>query len=215
MHSLTGSIVSARPLVVALDGPSDSGKTTLASCLLTTLDRPVVILPCYADLAGPSTLPPAVASTAEAQLDGLEFYLDLDRQRAQSLGNLPPGAVVIADRSWLGLLAHVYAVQATGGPAAYEAARARVEDMAGDLLQPDIALFLLLSAEQRKERIDDGDGDRWFTSDILNESINGFFENQAPVLAAGTVRTVDAGLDASAVCATAREAILERGQGAA
>lgn len=211
VRTLPEAMMPGSPLVVALEGPSDSGKTTLARGLRETLGRRVVLLPCYADLAGDAELPPAVADDVTAQLEGLDFYLDIDRERRRSIAECTEGSVVIADRSWLGLLAHVYAVQLTGGPAAYEAAAARTSEHAGELIQPELALFLSLGAEGRRARIDDDEGDLWFTSERLNEAINAFFEREAPLLAPGVLQTIDAGPEASVVCAVARETILAQG----
>jgi len=107
----------ARPFIVALDGPSDIGKSTLAQGLHESLGAEALVLPCYADLAGREQ-PPARGGDAEEQLRGLEFYLTLDRRRRATAADAPSGTIVIADRSLLGLLAHPYAVERTGGPAA-------------------------------------------------------------------------------------------------
>jgi thymidylate kinase len=178
--------------------------------LRDALDRPVISLPCYADLPGANALPPPQAEEIDAQLRYLDFYLDLDRERRESASEASADAVVIADRSWLSLLAHVYAVEQEGGPAAYTAARRRVAQRAEELLQPDLVLFLALRSERRRRRIDPLEEGQWFTSETLNEHINAFFAREAQVLVPGVIHTLDANPEAQVVRAAARGAIEKR-----
>src|ERR1700686_896998 len=152
------------PFIVALEGPSDSGKSTLAIGLRDVLEAPVLLLPCYADLVTDrEVLPPPRASDIDAQIQGLDFFLDLDHDRRDEASQAGSGAVVVADRCWLGLLAHAYAVERTGGPAAYDAARRRVQERANKLLQPQLVLFLAVGSDRRHPRVEHRDKDQWFT----------------------------------------------------
>jgi thymidylate kinase len=152
-----------KPFIVALDGPSDTGKSTLARALRETLETEVRVLPCYAELAGPEQ-PPARGKDAEEQLRGLQFYLALDHERRAMAAGVDPRAIVIADRSKFGLLAHTYAIEHTGGPAAYERGRLLMQERAHELLTPDLVLYLALDDAGRHARSEAADSDAWFTT---------------------------------------------------
>lgn len=201
--------MSAASLIVALDGPSDTGKSTLAEGLRGSLGVGVLVIPCYADLAE-GELPPARGEDAAEQLEGLEFYLELDRLRREMAVVAAPGSVVIADRSRIGLLAHVYAVEHTGGPAAYVAARELIDGRAEQLLTPDLVLHLALDAAGRSSRRESADRDAWFASEGLNERIDGFFREEAPALLPGRVAHLDAAPAPQMVCRAAQHAIEAR-----
>jgi thymidylate kinase len=201
--------VSATPFVVALDGPSDTGKSTLARALCETLGTQVRVLPCYADLAGPGQ-PRARGKDTEEQLRGLEFYLALDRERRAMAADADPRTTVIADRSRLGLLAHTYAIEQTGGPAAYQQARVLIQEQADELLTPDLVLYLALDADSRRARGEAADSEAWFTSEALNEQIDRFFTSEGPDLLPGAVVKVDAGPAALEVERNTRQIILRR-----
>jgi thymidylate kinase len=203
------------PLIVALEGPSDSGKSTLATGLRDACETPIVLLPCYSDLVtDDAALPPDRASNIDAQLRDLEFFLDLDRRRRSETSRIAPGTLVIADRCWLSLLAHVYAVEHTGGPAAYGAARRRAQELAGELLQPHLVLILAVEPGQRRSRVDRRDKHRWFTCDGFNEQLDTFLANEAPGLAPCVVRTLDASPEAPVVRRAAVRAIAAHLEGA-
>jgi thymidylate kinase len=199
------------PFIVAFDGPSNTGKTTLAQGLRDTLEAATLVLPCYADFAGNGAhLPPACAANTEEQLAGLSFYLDLDRARQDLLVGVDSATVVIADRSWLGLLGHVYAVEQTGGPVAYEEASQVVLNQAEELLQPQLTLFLALDTERRRARTEPHEDGAWFTSDSLNKQLNEFFAQEAPSLAPGSLETLDASPGSQALLAHTRDLIMSR-----
>jgi thymidylate kinase len=204
----------ARPFIIALDGPSDTGKSTLAQGLRESFGAEVLVLPCYADLAGPEQ-PSARGDDDEEQLRGLEFYLTLDRRRRGMAAGAGQEAIVIADRSELGLLAHAYAIERTGGPAAYEQARARVIEHADGLLVPDLVLYLALDSDSRRARRETADKDAWFTEEALNEQINRFFTSEAPRLFPGVVEQLDAAPAAPEVLRQAQRIILQRIQSSA
>lgn len=195
---------AATPFIVALDGPSDTGKSTLAHALCDSLTVDALVLPCYADLAG-SERPPPRATDIEAQLRSLEFYLELDRRRREMMADADRETVVIADRSWFSLLAHTYAIQQTGGPPAYEQARVLVRERASELLQPDLVLFLALDHGNRRSRVESAEIDQWHTCDTLNEQINRFFTTEALGPSLGIVEQIDAAPSPATVLASAQE----------
>jgi thymidylate kinase len=200
--------MSAAPFIVALDGPSDTGKSTLAQCLCEALGPEVRVLPCYADLAGPEQ-PPARRKDAEEQLRGLEFYLALDRERQAMVAGADSRTIVVADRSWLGLLAHTYAIEQTGGPEVYRQARVLIDEQADELLMPDVFLYLALDAAGRRARAEETDSEAWFTNEALNEQIDRFFINEAADLLPGAVAKLDAAPAVPEVHGNARQIILE------
>ena len=197
--------------VVALEGPSDSGKSTLAQAI-ASIDtwQPAILLPCYVEGVDPATLPPAVATTQQQQLDGLAFFAALDRRRRDTIANHTPAArFVIADRSWLSLLAHVYAAERSGGPAAYSEAR-RLVTRDENLLQPDLVLVLHARDDVRRTRMSVQDRAAWFTNAAFNAHLDRFFAEEAT----GLVRCLlplDANVSPPEMAAAAVSAIVESG----
>ncbi|HEV3320304.1 MAG TPA: hypothetical protein VG053_11365 [Solirubrobacteraceae bacterium] len=204
------------PFIVALDGPSDTGKSTLARGLRESLKADVLVLPCYADFAKERglCLPPARAADVEQQLAALAGYFDLDLARQALLRSAPPETIVIADRSWLGLVGHTYAVERTGGPQAYEQARRLTLDRARELLQPHLTLFLALAPAHRRARIEPAEAGAWFTEDAFNAQLNGFFAGEASRLAPGALETLDAGPARQVVLANAMHSVLSQREAA-
>lgn len=194
------------PLIVALEGASDSGKTTLARHLSTVQDwQPVLVLPCYADQADAATLPPAVERDERAQIGALSVYVELDRARWAAIGGACDPRLIVIDRSWLSLLAHVYAVERAGGPAAYHAAR-RLLFSAGGLVQPNLVLVLHASAQSRLARQEKGDAAAWFTDPGFNSHVAKFFLDEAPASKL-TITHLDADLPATEIAKHAESAI--------
>ncbi len=99
--------------LIALEGPSGAGKTTLSRNLRTSLSSlRIVVLPDYSQAAGgPGHLPRAPAETADEELRALGVLLDLDERRWRQ-GQIAAGKVdlVVMDRSVHTLLAHRFAV---------------------------------------------------------------------------------------------------------
>ncbi len=128
---------------------------------------------------------------------------EIDRGRERRAAAEPQGAIVIADRSWLGLLGHLYAVERTGGPAAYEAAHQLVEASAGALLQPDLVLQLVVDPGERRNCADETEENEWFTSEPFNRELELFWSHAAPGLVrAGSIRRLDANESAATVLAS-------------
>jgi thymidylate kinase len=200
-------------MILALEGPSNCGKSTLAEGLRAQLGEPVLILPCYADaLPDGQSMPGPRARDATEQLERLEFFLEMDRHRREQATAAPEARVVIADRSWIGLLGHVYAVERTGGPAAFQAARGHLEASVGSLLQPDLVLRLVVDPGERRSRAEEAEENEWFTSDSFNDELEGFWSEIAPSLVnAGPVQPLDANQSASVVLACALEQIAAAG----
>jgi thymidylate kinase len=196
-------------MILAVEGPSNCGKSTLPEGLRARLGEPVLVLPCYADaLPDGQSVPGPRAGDAAEQLERLEFFLEIDRHRQKQAIAAPEAGVVIADRCWIGLLGHVYAVERTGGPAAYEAARRHVEGCAGSLLQPDLVLRLRVEAPERRKRTDEAEENEWFTSEPFNAELEGFWSQIAPGLVrAGSVQILDANASRAAVLAASLEQI--------
>jgi len=174
-----------------------------------------VILPCYADaLPDGQNMPGPRARDIAEQLQHLDFFLGIDRERLRQTTAEPRETTVIADRSWLGLLGHVYAVERTGGPAAYEAARRLVEASAGSLLQPDLVLRLVADPDERRSRADETDVNEWFTSEPFNDELERFWSEAAPELVcSGSVQSLDANESAATVLACALDLIAAASDG--
>lgn len=182
----------ADTFTVALEGPSDTGKSALAAGLnLAWTHGPRIVLPCYAELLPAGQVPPERARDDAGQLDALGTFLALDRCRRGQVARAPRGTLVIADRCWLSLLAHTFAIEQTGGPAAYSAARKLVLS-ATDLLQPDLVLLLEASDERRRARTAAGDEGRWFTDPAFNAHFAEFFARELPARLRSLVEQLDA-----------------------
>lgn len=170
--------MSRRPQVVAIEGPSDSGKTTLISGISRVLGGCVVSLPCFAE-AFHGEQPPAVAVDVHSQLAALEAFIEVDKRRRAAVTDAY--SVALADRCWLSLLAHVYAVERGGGPPAYAQARARLLDDP-EILRPDLVIALRGTVESREGRMDPQDAGKWFTDPVFNEAFDQFLSDEAPSL---------------------------------
>lgn len=193
------------PLVIALEGPSYSGKSTLGVRLAETLGPDACLLPCYVDVAGgDANVPESRASSERAQLASLRSFVALDLLRSRDAREgLSEAAWVVADRCWLSLLAHVYAVAQTGGPDVYEAAEAALASGEG-LLQPSVVLHLAVAEERRRERVPADRVDSWNADPAFNAELQEFFASRAPGLLSVPLHVVDADADAEAVHEQAR-----------
>lgn len=164
-------------LVVAIEGPSDSGKSTLIAGLLQRFaSQEPLLFPCYVDLAGGDDAVPAYTTHPGEQLEAVDFYLDLERKRKQSLDEVDPEpSLVLLDRSLFTLLAHSYAVEVVHGRGVFEQSKARVTTAVA-VIMPQLVLYLDVDPEVRQERADPQDRDKWFTNRQFNEEIRAFFD---------------------------------------
>ncbi|HST38401.1 MAG TPA: hypothetical protein VLK58_02780 [Conexibacter sp.] len=200
-------MLAEHALVVALEGPSYSGKSTLASCLVDSYAPHAALLPCYVDVAGgDAAVPPAFPADVAAEMAALEQFVAIDDRRwQQQSASIEAGLVVVVDRCWLSLLAHVYALERTGGPDAFEAALALLQTQ--DMIRPDLVLYLSLSEQDRVARVPDGYHDRWYLDPAFNRQIDRFFREVASDLAGVPIVSLDAGGASDEVCAQAKAAI--------
>lgn len=102
--------MTAKPCIVALEGPCCAGKTTLGRLLVQELcELAVTFVPCYADHAGGGrNLPRQEAGTVAEREQALRQLLLVEAGR---LSQVPQGCdVILEDRSVHTLLAHSYAL---------------------------------------------------------------------------------------------------------
>jgi thymidylate kinase len=107
--------MTARPCIIALEGPCCAGKTTLGRLLVRELcELAVAFVPCYADHAGGGRyLPRQEADTVAEREQALRQLLPVEAGR---LARVPQGCdVILEDRSAHTLLAHSYALQRKTG----------------------------------------------------------------------------------------------------
>ena len=189
------------PFVIALEGPSYSGKSTLGSSLATALGTGACLLPCYVDVAGGDAhVPPSRADTADGQLASLRVFVDLDRRRSEAaVGCIAQATWVVADRCWLSLLAHVHAVARTGGPDVCAAAESLLQASA-DVLAPSAVLYLAVSEPLRRERIPVTAADRWNAEASFNAALDAFYRDVAPQVLSVPMHVLDGDTDPAAVC---------------
>ncbi|MEK7201349.1 MAG: hypothetical protein AAB737_01815 [Patescibacteria group bacterium] len=133
-----------KPYVVALEGPSGAGKTTLTGSLLQAFEQDVVVvLPDYSKAAGGGDrLPRAPAESVEEELLALQFLLNLDKERWRRGTSVDqPPSLVIMDRSVHTLLAHRYAVSHMTGLKAFGVS-CRSASEHREVVWPDLILYL-------------------------------------------------------------------------
>jgi thymidylate kinase len=107
--------MTAKPHIVALEGPCCAGKTTLGRLLVRELrEMAVAFVPCYADHAGGGRyLPRQEADTVAEREQALRELLPVEAGR---LAQVPHECdVILEDRSAHTLLAHSYALQRKTG----------------------------------------------------------------------------------------------------
>jgi thymidylate kinase len=107
--------MTAKPYIVALEGPCCAGKTTLGRLLVRELrEMAVTFVPCYADHAGGGRyLPRQEADTVAEREQALRQLLPVEAGR---LAQVPQECdVILEDRSAHTLLAHSYALQRKTG----------------------------------------------------------------------------------------------------
>lgn len=131
-------------MIIAVEGVSCTGKSTLAGELARHFGWPVV--DCYYHVADdPTVLGEPVARTGDALLSALDAHLliEAERQRRAAAAVRREGGVVM-DRSVDTLLAHVRAVGRLRGFDVTATARTMVEERvrAGTAVVPDVTLLL-------------------------------------------------------------------------
>jgi thymidylate kinase len=100
--------------IVALEGPSYSGKTTLSRQLVARFGKSrTLVCPDYVEVAGGcDEVPRAPRRSVLGEFLSLRFFLNLDRRRwEQSLREASGHTLVILDRSLHTLLAHTFAIE--------------------------------------------------------------------------------------------------------
>ncbi|MFI2432098.1 hypothetical protein [Streptomyces sp. NPDC018693] len=133
-------------LIIALEGPSYAGKTTLTRHLRrTALADRAFISDCYVKhIAHRVDVPPARTDSASAQLAAFERFMEIEATRvaeAAASGRV----LVILDRSVDTLLAHAYALDALFGYGVHHQLRDRLQAL--PFLRPDHTLYLDVPAE--------------------------------------------------------------------
>ncbi len=98
--------------LIAIEGASYSGKSTLARRLQQEFGPRAIVLPDYVEAAGGSQfVPSAPAHSAAEQMQAFRFFLELDAKRyRRGLVVQPSPELVIMDRSIHTLLAHNFAM---------------------------------------------------------------------------------------------------------
>lgn len=172
-------------LIVAMEGPSDSGKSTLLEGLtrhFAAVDP--MFFPCYVDEAGGEDNVPQFATNVAEQMHAIDFYLELEANRHRRLAADGEAAeLVLLDRSACTLLAHSYAVERLHGVKVYDRCKEKVTTGA-EVIIPRIALYLDADVEEREKRAEPQDRDKWFTDDRFNNEIRAFFLKRFPACGA-------------------------------
>lgn len=141
-------------MIVALEGVSNSGKTTLAKNLAHLLATETVA--CYQHVAkDPAMLGRPLAHSEEELLQALRVHLTVEEERLRlATEALTRTGMVIMDRSVDTPLAHLRAVGRLQGLNAEAPARAVVQAQCatGAAAVPDLTLLLIASPQQLARR---------------------------------------------------------------
>lgn len=126
-------------LIVALEGPSFSGKTQLLSNLYASFGQlDLLAIACYVDeIIG--EVPTACTRSTEEQLDAFQLFMTIEERRVQKLAK-HKADLVILDRSVDTLLAHAYALDHLFGYEAYSQCRALLSRSSHFV--PDLTFYL-------------------------------------------------------------------------
>jgi thymidylate kinase len=197
-----------QPLVIAIEGPSDSGKSTLARRLHAHfVPLGCSLMPCYVEFAGgDDCVPLGRAESPAQQLASLRTYLELDRRRAGTARACEPATLLLLDRSPHTLLAHVLGEEATGGPPGFVACRELVRASDG-LLWPDVVFYLDLDDARRAVRMDPAERTAWWTSAAFNRGFARYFLDDVGGLGPQKLELVDANPSADELFADVRARI--------
>lgn len=133
-----------RPMIIAIEGVSCTGKSTLAAGLAAHLGWEVI--DCYHHVADdPTVLGEPIAGSEAEQLAALAAHLDVEKERCRLawLALARRGGVIL-DRSIDTLLAHLYAIGRLQHLDATAQARAMVAQQvgAGAAVVPDLTVLL-------------------------------------------------------------------------
>jgi len=197
-------------LVIAIEGPSDTGKSTLIDGLARRFSEvDPLVFDCYVDHAGGDDKVPALADTREGQAEALRFFLGIEKSRYEMIGEGERPKLVLMDRSVFSLLAHSYAVGVENSLPTLDDAVGSVST-AAEVIIPDLVLYLKASASTIARRRDPSDEGRWFTSERFNGHINAFYDGPVDQCGISTdIRRLDASRDAGAVLEDATRLIVE------
>jgi thymidylate kinase len=128
--------------VIALEGCSHAGKTTLIKNLKERLNS-IIPLPDYVTFAGgDDKVPRAPAESVEEEIQSLNFFLNLDKQRwVEKIEDRNKNELVVADRSFHTLLAHRFAIEKLTGMKVFDMC-CEIVGNETNLLKPDLIFYL-------------------------------------------------------------------------
>lgn len=119
--------------IVALEGPSFSGKTTLLLYLKSQLGCELTVASnrCYvAEITQSDQIPLAHTRSTNDQLSAFRLFMNIEAKRVQRLNQFDHDAdILLLDRSVDTLLAHAYTLDRLLGYDAYQQARALLRCM--------------------------------------------------------------------------------------
>ncbi|WP_170322732.1 dTMP kinase [Acrocarpospora macrocephala] len=196
-------------MIIAIEGVSCSGKTTLATRLADPFGWQVV--PCYYHVAAdPGLLGEPLATSEDEQLAALTAHLLVEAERRHRAdAALARDGAVILDRSIDTLLAHLTAVGQLQGldvPATVSRARTLIDQAvsAGTAVVPDLTLLLIATPTALATRgVTRPDVPRLYYDPNFAAHFNQYF---ADPISPRCMR-LDANADPAALLSTARTAI--------
>ena len=199
-------------MIVAIEGVSNSGKTTLATSLGQRLATETV--GCYQHVAeDPALLGRPLARSEDELLQALHVHLTVEEERLRLAAEaVHRTGMVIMDRSVDTTLAHLRAVGRRQGLDAEAPARSLVEARcsAGTVVVPDLTLLLIASPQQLTRRAQSRPEvpSLYYAEDFATH----FYGHFAEPVAKRVVR-IDADLSPDAVMLRALEEINQHGMG--
>lgn len=94
---------------LAIEGVCFAGKTTLAQHIFSSFNDSI-IGPDFADLLTDDAPSPSPHNSEKEELSALKYFCELDKKRWESIECITSKPLIILDRSYHTLVAHVYAV---------------------------------------------------------------------------------------------------------
>jgi thymidylate kinase len=155
--------------VVAIEGCSHAGKSTLVDNLTQRLGDDVIALPDYVSFAGGDTkVPRAPAESVEEEVEALRFFLTLDYRRWSEIIKHPnEKRIILVDRSFHTLLAHRFAIERLTHLEVFDLSCKEVKSRP-DLLMPDVIFYIDTPQEVLNER---------YKTRISNVPVSGHIQN--------------------------------------
>lgn len=166
-------------MIIAIEGPSFAGKSTLIKGLSTVLDPSFTYFPCYVKYAKNTfrghQIPEGLYPTIEQQIEATKFFLNLEKERYFLMKAAINNTHFIVDRSFYTLLAHSYALENGYGCTGLFSQAESVILNQNEKLIPDHIILLKVPQTELEQRFNNFKP-AIFKEAKFNDLFKGFFE---------------------------------------